>query len=79
LGLPKAPTRKDSVWVVVDRLMKSAHFIPLKVKDPMDKLARLCVVQILLYSQVHESSAIMFYNCEVEPTGNCVFKEQIYI
>ena len=43
LGLPKAPTGKDFIWVVADRLTKSAHFIPTKVKDPMDRLARLYV------------------------------------
>jgi hypothetical protein len=43
LGLPKTPTSEDSIWVVVDRLTKSAHFISIKVKDPMDKLARLYV------------------------------------
>jgi hypothetical protein len=43
LGLPKTLTREDSVWVVVDRLTKSAHFILVKVKDLMDKLARLYV------------------------------------
>ena len=43
LGLPKTPTEEDSIWVVVDRLTKSAHFIPMKVKDLMDKLARLYV------------------------------------
>jgi hypothetical protein len=47
LGLPKAPTGEDSIWVVVDRLTKSAHFIPLKAKDPMDKLARLYVQNIV--------------------------------
>jgi hypothetical protein len=39
LGLPKAPIREDSIWVVVDCLMNSAHFIPMKVKDLMDTLA----------------------------------------
>jgi hypothetical protein len=47
LGLPKTPTREDSIWVVVDRLTKNAHFIPIKVKDPMDKLARLYVQNIV--------------------------------
>jgi hypothetical protein len=47
LGLPKTPTGEDSIWVVVDRLTKSAHFIPIKVKDPMDKLARLYVQNIV--------------------------------
>jgi hypothetical protein len=47
LGLPKTPTREDSIWIVVDRLTKSAHFIPIKVKDPMNKLARLYVQNII--------------------------------
>jgi hypothetical protein len=47
LGLPKTPTREDSIWVVVDCLMKNAHFIPIKVKDPMGKLVRLYVQNIV--------------------------------
>jgi hypothetical protein len=47
LGLPKTPTGEDFIWVVVDRLTKSAHFIPIEVKDPMDKLARLYVQNIV--------------------------------
>jgi hypothetical protein len=47
LGLPKTPTGEDSICVVVDRLTKSAHFIPIKVKDPMDKLARLYVQNVV--------------------------------
>ena len=43
LWLPKAPTEEDFIWVVVDRLMKSAHFSSMKVEDPKDKLARLYV------------------------------------
>ena len=47
LGLPKTPTEEDSIWVVINPLTKSAHFIPMKVKDPMDKLARLYVLNIV--------------------------------
>jgi hypothetical protein len=47
LGLPKTTTEEDSIWVVVDCLTKSAHFIPIKVKDPMDKLSRLYVQNIV--------------------------------
>lgn len=36
VGLPRAPLGEDVIWVVVDRLTKSAHFIVLKVKDYMD-------------------------------------------
>jgi hypothetical protein len=52
LGLPKTPTGEDSIWVVVDRLTKSAHFIPIKVKDPMDKLARLYVQNVVRLHEV---------------------------
>jgi transposase InsO family protein len=45
--------------VVVDRLTKSAHFIPMKVKDPMDKLARLYVQNIVCLHGV--PSAIISY------------------
>ena len=51
LGSPKAPTGEDSIWVDVDRFTKSAHFILMKVKDCMDKLARLYVQNIV---QLHE-------------------------
>jgi hypothetical protein len=47
LGLPKTPTGEDSIWVVVDHLTKSVHFIPIKIKDPMDKLARLYIQHIV--------------------------------
>ncbi|GKA08736.1 putative reverse transcriptase domain-containing protein [Tanacetum coccineum] len=39
--LPKTPTGQDTIWVIVDRLTKSAHFIPIKENDPMEKLTRM--------------------------------------
>nr|GFC24820.1 putative reverse transcriptase domain-containing protein [Tanacetum cinerariifolium] len=38
--LPKTQGGNDTIWVVVDRLTKIAHFLPMKETDPMDKLAR---------------------------------------
>ena len=40
VGLPKTMGRYDSIWVIVDRLTKSAHFIPVKVTYNAEKLAR---------------------------------------
>nr|GEZ60049.1 reverse transcriptase domain-containing protein [Tanacetum cinerariifolium] len=31
----------DTIWVIVDRLIKYAHFLPIRKNDPLDKLARL--------------------------------------
>nr|GEY53972.1 hypothetical protein [Tanacetum cinerariifolium] len=44
--LPKAQSGNDTIWVVVDRLTKSAHFLPMKETDPMDKLARLYLKEV---------------------------------
>ena len=34
-GLPKTRRKNDTVWVVVDRLKKSAHFLPMRVNLPL--------------------------------------------
>ncbi|KAG8496931.1 hypothetical protein CXB51_008102 [Gossypium anomalum] len=46
-GLPLAQSKKDSIWVIVDRLTKSAHFIPVRKNFSLDKLAELYVSQIV--------------------------------
>ncbi|GJT91365.1 putative reverse transcriptase domain-containing protein [Tanacetum coccineum] len=38
--LPKTSTSQDTIWVIVDRLTKSAHFLPMKETDSMEKLTR---------------------------------------
>ncbi|GKD85117.1 putative reverse transcriptase domain-containing protein [Tanacetum coccineum] len=35
-GLPRTPSGYDSIWVIVDRLTKSAHFLPMKKTDLSD-------------------------------------------
>nr|GFC36905.1 putative reverse transcriptase domain-containing protein [Tanacetum cinerariifolium] len=39
--LPKSSQGYDTIWVIVDRLPKSAIFTPIRETDPMDKLARM--------------------------------------
>ena len=46
-SLPLTSKKKDAVWVVVDRLTKSAHFIPVRVDFSLDKLADLYVSEIV--------------------------------
>nr|GEV78248.1 hypothetical protein [Tanacetum cinerariifolium] len=45
--LPRTPSGYDTIWVIVDRLTKSAHFLPMKKKDSMDKLTRLYMKEIV--------------------------------
>lgn len=47
IRLQKMPTRKDAIWVIVDRLTKSAHFFPMKVGQPISKLAQLYIKEIV--------------------------------
>nr|GEZ55153.1 putative reverse transcriptase domain, ribonuclease H-like domain, aspartic peptidase domain protein [Tanacetum cinerariifolium] len=45
--LPKSSQGFDIIWVIVDRLKKSAHFLPIRENDPLDKLARLYLNKIV--------------------------------
>ncbi|GJX54354.1 putative reverse transcriptase domain-containing protein [Tanacetum coccineum] len=42
-GLLRMPSGYDSIWVIVDRLTKSDHFLPTKKTDSMEKLTQLYV------------------------------------
>ena len=46
-GLPRSPTNHDSIWVIVDRLTKTAHFIPILMTYSMDRLVELHVQYIV--------------------------------
>lgn len=45
--LPLTPTKKDCVWVIVDRLTKFAHFIPVRIDYSLQKLVKLNVSKII--------------------------------
>ncbi|GJR74776.1 putative reverse transcriptase domain-containing protein [Tanacetum coccineum] len=45
--LPRSSQGFDTIWVIVDRLTKSAHFLPIRENDPLDKLARLYLNRIV--------------------------------
>ncbi|GJT98649.1 putative reverse transcriptase domain-containing protein [Tanacetum coccineum] len=47
VGLPRTPSGYDSIWVIVDRLTKSAHFLPVKTTDSMEKLTQLYLKEIV--------------------------------
>ncbi|KAI3682661.1 hypothetical protein L1987_82787 [Smallanthus sonchifolius] len=45
--LPRIPTGCDTIWVIVDRLTKSAHFLAIKETDKMDKLTRIYLKEVV--------------------------------
>ncbi|KAK2450171.1 hypothetical protein QL285_009303 [Trifolium repens] len=46
-GLPKTRRKHDSIWVIVDRLTKSAHFLPVRITDTAAKLTDIYIVEIV--------------------------------
>jgi len=36
VGLPRTQRKFDSTWVIVDRITKSAHFLPVKSTDTVE-------------------------------------------
>nr|CAE03840.1 OSJNBb0013J13.17 [Oryza sativa Japonica Group] len=46
-GLPRTPNGYDSIWVIVDRLTKSAHFVPVKTTYDGKKLAELYMTHVM--------------------------------
>ena len=47
VGLPRTASGNDMIWVIVDRLTKSAHFIAIKETFSVEKLAEIFVSQIV--------------------------------
>ena len=47
IGLPRTRSKKNGVWVIVDHLTKSAHFLAMKITDPMNSLAKLYIQEVV--------------------------------
>ncbi|GKB86209.1 putative reverse transcriptase domain-containing protein [Tanacetum coccineum] len=65
--LPKSSQGFDTIWVIVDRLTKSAHFLPIRENDPLDKLARLYLNRIVAR---HGIPASIIYDRDGRFTSN---------
>ncbi|GKE55574.1 putative reverse transcriptase domain-containing protein [Tanacetum coccineum] len=60
--LPRMQSGNDTIWVIVDRLTMSAHFLPIRETDPMDKLARLYLKEVVTRHGIPAS-----INCDHDP------------
>ena len=45
--LPRTPSDCDSIWVIVDRMTKSAHLLPIREDYKMERLTQLCIKEIV--------------------------------
>ncbi|KAI3715044.1 hypothetical protein L6452_22010 [Arctium lappa] len=54
--LPKTLRGNDTIWVIVDRLTKSAHFLSMRETLQMDKLAKLYIDEVVSRHEVESGS-----------------------
>jgi hypothetical protein len=47
VGLPQTSQKYDSIWVIIDRLTKTAHFLPLHTIYTAKKYAEIYLEQII--------------------------------
>ncbi|GJW56945.1 putative reverse transcriptase domain-containing protein [Tanacetum coccineum] len=47
MKLPKSSPGCDTIWMIDDRLTKSAIFVPIRETDPMEKLARMYLKEVV--------------------------------
>ena len=47
IGLPTTFRKHDAIWVIVDRLTKSAHFIPIRTDFSLAKLSKLYIKEVV--------------------------------
>jgi hypothetical protein len=45
--LPRTSSGHGNIWVIIDRLTKSAHFLPISETYPIEKLARIYINEIV--------------------------------
>jgi hypothetical protein len=52
VGLPLTAGKFDSIWVIVDRLTKSTHFIPINTSYKVQKYAEIYIAHVLCLHRV---------------------------
>jgi hypothetical protein len=52
MGLPMTARKFDSIWVIVDRLSKSVHFIPVSTNYKVQKYAEIYIARMLCLHRV---------------------------
>lgn len=72
-GLPKTLKGYEAIWVIVDRLTKSAHFIPIDIIFPLQKLADLYISVIMKFHGVPSSIV-----SDRDPRFTCGFWKSLY-
>ncbi|WVZ48638.1 hypothetical protein U9M48_000059 [Paspalum notatum var. saurae] len=57
VGLPRTQKGYDSIWVIIDRLTKSAHFLPIKTHYTAATYAELYISRIVSLHAYHPQTS----------------------
>ncbi|GKF40064.1 putative reverse transcriptase domain-containing protein [Tanacetum coccineum] len=84
--LPRTSSGLNTIWVIVDQLTKSAHFLPMREDYKMEMLARLYLneivashgVQISIISDRDSRFTSRFWQSMQEALGNCLDMSTTY-
>jgi hypothetical protein len=52
MGLPLTACKFDSIWVIMDRLTKSTHFIPINTNYNVQRYAEIYIAHVLCLHEV---------------------------
>jgi hypothetical protein len=74
VGLPLTARKFDSIWVIVNRLSKSAHFIPIHTNYNVQKYARIYIAHVLC---LHEILKTIISDCGSQFIAH--FWEQLHV
>nr|GEV82769.1 reverse transcriptase domain-containing protein [Tanacetum cinerariifolium] len=65
--LPRTSSGYDAIWVIVDCLTKSAHFLPMREGDSMDKLTKLYLKEVVTR---HGIPILIIFDCDPRFASN---------
>nr|GEW86497.1 reverse transcriptase domain-containing protein [Tanacetum cinerariifolium] len=61
MKLPKSSQGYDTIWVIVDRLTESVIFVPMRETNPIEKLARMYLKEVVTMHRMH---VLIIYDCD---------------
>nr|GEU98113.1 putative reverse transcriptase domain-containing protein [Tanacetum cinerariifolium] len=70
--LPKSSQGYDTIWMIVDRLTKSTIFVPMRVTDLIEKLARMYLKEVVMRHGIHVSTI-----CDCDPRFASNFRKSL--
>ena len=67
-SLPRTINGHDSIWVIVDRLTKLAHFLPIKKSFSLNRLAKMYIDEVV---KLHGIPLRIVPDCDYKFTSHC--------